>query len=107
MDWARGRHHTRMARKARRDCRVVHRKKNHINIRVEELQQSIRKAKKEGKGKAKAAPAPAPAITPAAADFLSQMRSEVTEHIVAERERILPRSAATATDNQKQSTADR
>ena len=93
-----------MPRKGRRDCRKSETKKNHMNIRVEALQQSIRKNRKAALAQAKAgndapstnaaaadaAAAPAAsaasaALTPAAAAFLSQMRADVTAELSAGR----------------------
>jgi len=68
-----------MSRKGRRDCRVMHRKKNHINGRVEKLQKSVHKEgkqKKEDLSPAAASSEPSD-LTPLAAAFLSQMRQEV------------------------------
>ena len=74
-----------MPRKARRDCRKAESKKNHMNIRVEKLQQSIRKEKKEaaknGKPAASSSAAPASSLTPSAAAFLSQMRADVADEL--------------------------
>jgi CHASE3 domain sensor protein len=79
-----------MARKARRDCRKSLSKKNNMNVRVEALQKSIKKSKKEGSAASTAA-ASAPqteTLTPAAAAFLSQMREEVADGIERSRARV-------------------
>lgn len=97
-----------MARTNRRDCRVAARKKNHMNIRVEEQQKAIRKAKKLGlprpqevrSGVAKgpdAAEAEEPAeLTPAAASFLAQMKADAAEHVSSTRARLEPPKKAKA-----------
>ena len=80
-----------MPRKGRRDCRKAETKKNHINKRVEALQQSIRKSKKSDATKATAsgesqAAASSSSLTPAAASFLSQMRADVQKEVAATKE---------------------
>ena len=86
-----------MPRKGRRDCRVADRKKNHINKRVEALQQSIRKSKKAASAgqptqpttasatseEAPAAAAASSSLTPTAAAFLSQLREDVAADLAA------------------------
>lgn len=86
-----------MARTGRRDCRVVHRKKNHINKRVETLQKAIRKAKKDGTAMPAhrdaqgmpiehAADEAKPELSAAATDFLSKMRAEASDSVKQLRE---------------------
>lgn len=71
-------------RKARRDCRVGHRKKNHINERVEKLQKSI---SKEGK-KDKPDEAEPSNLTSAAAAFLADMKKEVVADVEQTRTKV-------------------
>ena len=73
-----------MPRKGRRDCRKSETKKNPMNVRVEALQKSIRKSKKEAA--TTAAPAEPSSLTPTAAAFLSQMRADVAAEIATTRE---------------------
>jgi len=66
-----------------------------MNARVEELQSSIRKAKKTGSVPVSAPETQQPAapeqtLTKVASDFLSQMRTEVAEAVKETRERLVP-----------------
>lgn len=98
-----------MARTNRRDCRVGQRKKNNINIRVEQQQRAIRKAKKLGlqvpeecrSGVAKGflhkgEELGDAELTPAANDFLAQMKADVTAHVSSTRARLVPPTKAGA-----------
>lgn len=72
-------------RKGRRDCRVGHRKKNHMNGRVEKLKKSIvretKEAKKSGTAAESAGAAEPSTLPPAAADFLAQLRTETAQEV--------------------------
>lgn len=102
--------HRAMSRKGRRDCRVADRKKNHMNARVEAMQKSIRKEKKQatsstaaGAGAAAASTSAAPSLTASAASFLSEMRADVAAGVArtrAEHQPAVSTSTPSANDEQ-------
>ena len=82
-----------MGRRNRRDCRVGTRKKNAQNlINVEKLKKSIVKAGKTAKSSSSSTEKEPEKLTTKAADFLTQMRSDVAINVEETRKRILPKA---------------